>query len=156
MVLSGVLLLLISCDSSNHQPNTGPSFSYERIAQAPVDETFCSIGDTRNYWAPDVDHPVDADSDDCMAKRNGGYVWAMAGSGDNLWFGTNNNGWCGWLIVTGIFSSTETSRWVCESSESNFPNQSDSDGNPIYPENGVSVLADWRPPAIYYYNVTTE
>jgi len=155
-VLMTLLLHSNSRCSASSRPEIDRKVSVEMIAQAPVDETFFGMGNPKNYWNPDINHLKDKKLKGGRPKRNGGYLWAMAGCGDNLWFGTNNNGWCGWMMVTGLFSCTETSRWVCETNLSNFPKQLDENGEPFFPKDGAIIQADWRPPEIYYYNVKTK
>ena len=74
----------------------------DRIAVAPVDEWFYGMGDERNHWLggqiPGTEQA--AVPEGAVGKRNGGYVWAMASVGDNLWFSVLNNGWCGWMMVS--------------------------------------------------------
>ena len=155
-VLMVVLLYSTSAYSVSNRPEIDRKVSVEKIAQAPVDETFFGMGNPKNYWNPDIDHLKDEKLKGGRPKRNGGYVWAMAGCGDNLWFGTNNNGWCGWMMATGLFSCTETSRWVCETNLSGFPKQLNEKGEPFFPKDGTIIQADWRPPGIYFYNIKTK
>ena len=152
-VFSAILSILFAGVAYSALPLTGKADvttpSYEKVAQSPVDETFCDVGSSANHWDPSAKHPQ---AEGCRAKRNGGYVWGMTAVNENLWFGTVNNGWCGWLLVTGVFVPTETDKWVCESSMSHFPKQRNEEGNLLYPKNGALLQADWRPPSIYRFN----
>ncbi len=129
----------------------------ERIAQAPIDEWFYGIGDKRNQWLPDAKINGEAQSPPAgaIAKRNGGYVWAMASVGDKLWFSSLNNGWCGWMMVTGQFFPSQNSKWACETFRSQYPKQAARHADAAWPEGAYKIQADWRPPAIYMHDVRT-
>ncbi|MDH3993573.1 MAG: hypothetical protein OEV47_11710, partial [Gammaproteobacteria bacterium] len=74
------LLLLILLVAS---PLAHAQVRVERIAQAPVDEWFYGVADPRNRWLPDADIGKETTvPSGAMAKRNGGYVWAMTSTGD--------------------------------------------------------------------------
>ena len=133
------------------------AYTVERVAQAPVDEWFYGIGDERNEYlslAPLGVFPEPPQG--AVAKRNGGYVWAMAAVGDYLWFSSLSNGWCGWMMVTGQFMPTHSSRWACETFRSSYPDRAASDDVLPWPEGATVVQADWRLPWIYRLNVNTR
>ena len=135
----------------------GDEIAVRRLAQAPVDEAYYGIGDPRNRWfaAPEDPALQRALAEGARGKRNGGYVWAMTAVDDRLWFGTNNNGWCGWLMVSGMTEPSENSHWTCETYRSAFQHQKDARGDPLYPPGAPPVQADWRPPAIYRFDTRT-
>ncbi len=131
-------------------------YKVERVAQAPVDEWFYAIGDERNKHMPLASlgaHPDPPKG--AVAKRNGGYVWAMADVGEYLWFSSLSNGWCGWMMVTGQFMPTHNSRWACEPFRSSYPNRAAEPDLLPWPEGATVVQADWRLPWIYRLNVAT-
>lgn len=132
-------------------------YDIQRIAQAPVDEWFFGIGDSRNTYLPNVslEQQVSPPKGG-VAKRNGGYVWAMAAVEDYLWFSSLSNGWCGWMMVTGQFMPTQNSRWACETFRSAYPSLAEAEEAIPWPEGAATIQADWRPPGIYRLNVKTN
>lgn len=146
-----LLLMLLAASQLAHA-----QAQVERIAQAPVDEWFYGVADPRNRWLPDADIGKEmAVPSDAIAKRNGGYVWAMTSTSDNLWFSTLSNGWCGWMMVTGQFLPTRNSRWACETFRSSYPDNAEVDVRLPWPDGATIVQADWRRPSINRHNTTT-
>ena len=121
-----------------------------------MDEWFYGTGDTRNRYVgpllPGADTPAAESGDQAIAKRNGSYLWAMAVSGDNLWFSSLANGWCGWMMVSGHFTPSRNPHWACETWASRYPDQRTPETGAIWPEGASRLQADWRPPQIFWRN----
>lgn len=128
----------------------------ERIVRAPVDEWFYGIGDTRNRYLgpllPEAGTPAAQPGDGAIGKRNGSYLWAMAASGDNLWFSSLGNGWCGWMMVSGHLTPSRNPNWACETWRSHYPDQQTPETGWMWPEGASRLQADWRPPQIFWRN----
>jgi len=153
-----MLLLLAACLTGFWGAASAADIGVQRLARAPVDEAFYGLGDPRNRWFASPADPALRQALEAGAKpkRNGGYVWAMTASGSDLWFGTNHNGWCGWLMVSGLFEPGANSSWVCETHRSAFRHQKDSQGQALYPPQAPPVQADWRPPGIYRLDTRSQ
>ena len=61
-----------------------PSVSWQVLAKADPDECFYRVGDSRNTFDPGLELPC---PEPATAKVNQAYVWGMAKSEDNLWYG---------------------------------------------------------------------
>jgi hypothetical protein len=109
------------------------------LAKADPDECYTGVGNP---------YPAGPPCSEGIPKVNQTYVWGMAKSGDDLWFGTGANVSC--MAMAGINitfpAPKETSSYVCEFGESQF-----SPPFPLPPQDG-----DWRPPKIYVYNTRTN
>lgn len=126
-----------------------PELDVELLAKAAPDECYFGIGDERNTYVPDgvpVERCLNAGG---VPKVNQAYVWGLAKSGDDLWYGTMANTQCavmgGYL---GSTSPTETDSYVCEFGESKLAQSS---GGPLPDE-----LGDVRQFKIYRYNKATK
>lgn len=133
------------------------SYYHGRLAKAQPDECFYGIGHPMNTYVPGgIDCNActydpqgdDNDDDDDVAefegdpKVNQAYVWGLAQSDDDLWFGTAPNVHC--LVMGGYLGNTspvETDSYVCEFGYGPFA--------PPLPDQ----IGDWRPPRIYVYNL---
>lgn len=110
----------------------------ESLAKAVPDECFYGIGDENNLFVPGGIDTAACLGDNGTPKVNQAYVWGLAKSGNNVWFGTAPNVHC--LVIggyLGVNSSIKTDSYVCELG----------DGGP---------LSDWRPPRLYLYNTSTK
>ena len=120
--------------SKPHTSQSAPS--WELLTRAKPDECFYDIGDSKNYFVYPGDLDINAcTSDQGQPKTNQAYIWGLAKSGDNLWFGTIANTLCLVLDslkgVLPIGGPMQTDDWVCESGGKDF-----------------------RPPRIFVYNIT--
>ncbi len=108
-------------------------YSFERIGRAPADETYFGLNDPRNNYKPyepDVDmHPIadTATGESGRKKYNAAYAWGVTEVGDEIWFGTLNTGWCGWMsthlrlpLAQAAFNF-ESARQVCGLLEGKAP-----------------------------------
>ena len=125
-------------------PKDTCDFSWERLAKAKVDECFYGLQDPRNRPSFNSNFPhdfTDTQVQACIAdppghpKVNQAYVWGLAKSGDNVWFGTVANTLC--LVFNGFYGPLTpqpmvNSSWACEM---NFK--------------------DVRPPRIFMYDTKT-
>lgn len=99
-------------------------------AKAQPDECFVAIGSLQNGPLPCTSGG--------QPKVNQAYVWGLTESGSNLWFGTAANVQC--LVLqgyVGITTPLQTPSYVCEFAANH------------------TYHADWRPPQIYAYNVSS-
>jgi hypothetical protein len=114
-----------------------PTLATEVLAKAPVDECFTTVG---GPYPPVVDQKCEQG----IPKRNDAYVWGLAKSGSDIWFGTVANVICqaqSTLIPGGLTMDlgAELNRYfVCEFDEA------------------ASGTGDWRRPHIYRYNLDTK
>lgn len=140
-----------------HAQPTAPKLQVTRLAAAPVDEWFYGLADERNRYLGPVhpQTPATAPPAGARAKHNGSYVWAMTAWNDRLWFSTLSNGWCGWMMVTGQFFPSQTSRWACETFRSHYPDQAAREPELLWPSDGSALQGDWRPPHIFSYRPRT-
>jgi hypothetical protein len=84
-------------------PAIASEYRWEKILQAPVDESYFGANDPRNLYDPLSDkHPL-AGSE---PRRNGGYAWGVTTHGDEIWYGAFMNGWCLWLQPAGLPAPT--------------------------------------------------
>jgi len=119
------------------------------MAKAAPDECFVGAGDANNNYNPPYGNlPIDRSAGG-KAKVNQAYVWGLALSGDDLWFGTWANGLqqvIGTMsTVLGIdFPALQTSSWIAEFGDSQL--------SPPLP----SGFGDWRAPRMFVYDVPTK
>jgi len=112
------------------------------LAKAAPDECFVGIGDPGNLY------PVNPTTQPCsegVPKVNQAYVWGLAKSADDVWFGTAPNVHC--LVIGGFLGMTDpvqTDSYVCEFGASQF-------SPPVPP-----MVGDWRPPQIFVYDTAAE
>jgi len=100
--------------------NTFSTLQRELLAKATPDEQYTK------------------ENGEVVPKVNQAYVWCLAKSGDDIWFGTAPNVLClGLGSYFGITSPCETQSWACRF-------------------DGESPNGDWRPPHIYVYNTKTK
>jgi hypothetical protein len=149
-LVTTLLLASVAAYSSNQD-------TVRRIAAAPVDEWFYGVGSEKNTWlggqlpnARGVEVPQGA-----IAKRNGGYVWAMTAAGNNLWFSSLNNGWCGWMMVSLNILPSQSSQWVCETYKSQFSGENIHGDSIADASTAAFIQRDWRPPQIFWRNSTS-
>jgi hypothetical protein len=115
------------------------------LNKAPDDECFVSIGNVNNLY------PATPPCEMGVPKVNGGYIWGMTSSGNNIWYGTVANTLC--TVISGVLTTAalpltpfQTDSFVCEFDQSNFLVS-----HPEVPP----ALGDWRPPKILSYDQTT-
>jgi len=121
------------------------SMQIDVLAKGQPDECFHSVGNPSNNYDPQWNNqPINCPAG--TLKVNQGYVWGMAKSGDNIWFGTIANTHAlilgGMLSQVGITDPIQTSSWVAEYGQSQFPFP------PLFPD----ALKDWRPPRMFVYD----
>jgi len=119
-----------------------PLLAWELLAKAEPDECFFGIGDERNSYDPGLELPC---PEGATAKVNQAYVWGLAKSGDNIWFGTVSNVHC--LVIgsyLGVISPSAYTPWVCEFGQGRFQSG-------LLPE----FIRDWRPPRLFVYDTGT-
>ena len=112
------------------------ALSHELLAKAQPDECFDGAGNP---------YPAGPPCATGKAKVNQAYVWGLAKSGNDLWFGTAANVHC--LVLggfLGITSTLQTDSFVCEFASSQLV--------PPLP----AIIGDWRPPQIYVYNTASR
>ena len=122
------------------QASLSEGFKKEVVAKAAADECFYGVGDPRNGPIGDCAAPG-------QPKVNQAYVWGLAFSGGNLWFGTAPNVHC--LVLGGYLGLTDpitTDSYVCEFGASKM-----AQAYQLPPE-----IGDWRPPRIFISNTTTK
>lgn len=111
----------------------------DKIAKAQPDEDFYGIGHGNNNYNPFIT------SFGGTPKTNQAYVWGLAKTEKNIWWGTGPNVHC--LVMGGYLQTTTANMndcWVCEFGEnSNYPNLPPS-------------IRDWRPPRIFMYDSESE
>lgn len=118
-------------------PPESSDFSWRLLTRAQPDECYYDIDDPKNYFV----YPGNIDVKACTSDRghpktNQAYIWGLAKSGHNLWFGTIANTLCLVLdSLQGLFpiGPIKTDDWVCESEGKDF-----------------------RPPRIFVYNTTSK
>ena len=125
------------------------SMQIDVLAKGQPDECFHGIGSPLNFYDPQWDNqPINCPAG--TLKVNQGYVWGMTKSGDNLWFGTVANMHA--LVLGGILSNLgitdpiQTSSWVAEYGQSQYPTLA-----PL-----PDFLKDWRPPRMFVYDTQND
>ncbi|MFI1014828.1 hypothetical protein [Streptomyces sp. NPDC020965] len=114
--------------------------SATKVAKAPIDECFRSIGGSRP--APEADGSCPSGF---APKRNQAYAHGGVRGGDHVYFGTSANLTCGGPGLLGPYSpSLRTKNLVCEGSQG--------PGAARFGDN----WGDWRSPHIYRVNADTE
>jgi hypothetical protein len=109
------------------------SLERELLAKAKPDECFNGPGVPYTGTVPLCEFGV--------PKVNQAYVWGLAKSGSDLWFGTAPNTHC--LVLgpsLGITATLQTPSYVCEFGESQY-------SPPLPP-----AVGDWRPPDLFLYD----
>jgi len=109
--------------------------SNQLLEKAEPDECFVAIGSSANQFpaTPPCPDPT------ATPKVNQAYVWGLAESNSQLWFGTVANTQC--LVIAAYLRYTtpfETPSYVCEFGESRFHG------------------TDWRPPEIFSYDLRSK
>ncbi|MGL4517097.1 MAG: hypothetical protein ACRCUH_10470, partial [Shewanella sp.] len=95
---------LIACSNNDDKKPTPPletNYKYARTAIAPVDEIYYGRAHVKNEFAPYqglTDEDAENDLLPAKARRNAAYAWGVAEYGNEVWFGSLNNGWCGWMM----------------------------------------------------------
>lgn len=124
-------------------PTESYSFAWERVAKARVDECFYGVGDSRNRPSFNASYPNDLTDEqvqECIdtggkPKVNQAYVWGLAKTANEVWFGTVANTLC--LVFGGFYDPAPppmaNNSWVCE----------------------MGSFLDLRPPRIFHYNIAT-
>ena len=115
------------------------------MAKAKPDECFYGIGDARNEFVAQGIDCSECREDDGEPKVNQAYVWGLAKSDYDLWFGTAPNVHC--LVIggyLGVTSPIQNDSYTCEFGESQF-------SPPLPPP-----LGDTRPTQVYTYNIETR
>lgn len=119
-----------------------PINSNTLLAKAQADECFVAVGSASNLFpALSLLSPPQTTCAAGSPKVNQAYVWGLAKSGNNLWFGTAPNVLC--LVLGGYLGLTtpiKTPSYACEFGQSNFK------------PGGQGT--DWRPPQVWTYDLT--
>lgn len=104
------------------------------LAKAEADECYDGIGNP---------YPAGPPCATGTPKTSGAYVWGMATTDRDVWFGTVNNYLCQVLGIVGSLLGSlpahQTDAWVCEFDQSQL--------SPPLP----GILGDWRAPQIFRY-----
>ncbi len=146
-----------------------PILPVELLAKAMTDECFFGM------FTPDPDHPEIVEPEnpnvydpeqtkDCdHNKVNQAYVWGMAKSGDNIWFGTGPNVNC--LVQASYLGledyTQENDAYVCEFGYSQYLRSLQAELAQVGYDIDISelpldLIGDWRPPRIFVYNTITK
>jgi hypothetical protein len=115
------------------------TLDWEVLAKAEPDECYDGMGNP---------YPSGPPCGTGRPKVNQAYVWGLAKSSDDLWFGTAANVHC--LVLGGFLDLTlpqETDSWVCEFGDSQLSLNN--------PPGLPAQIGDWRPPDLYVYNTQT-
>jgi hypothetical protein len=121
------------------------------LASAQIAGLNTTIGNLRAHAQPDecfiaLGHNLPFTKPPCLfsePKVNQAYIWAMADSGPEIWFGTVANPQCVTQAVTFPTSTPyQTPSWACEFSQSPYASL-------------LGVLGDFRPPQLFVYNKST-
>jgi|GEM_PF-3116201 len=114
-------------------------YAWEKVVQAPVDESYFGPGDPRNLYDPHSNkHPLPGS----IEKRNGGYAWGVTNVGDEIWYGAFINGWCDiWLYHAGLPARNEQSKHLYNYSSK---------------INACSIPDNNRKPELYIFNTKTD
>ncbi|MCK9504609.1 MAG: phosphate/phosphite/phosphonate ABC transporter substrate-binding protein [Porticoccaceae bacterium] len=115
------------------------TYSWEKVFQAPVDETFYSLNDSKNHYDPySFDHPKEGG----IGKRNGTYAWGVTTYKDEIWYGAFVNGWCSvWLNLAGLPNPTKDNVDVY---------------NHLSPANACGISDNERKPVLYNYDTKAK
>lgn len=137
-LLALVMLMAAAAAASAQDTFDLPTTTGERLTRATADECYNGIG---------VNYPPGPPCATGRAKVNQSYVWALARSADQLWFGTMANTHC---LVEGAYlgqtTPRETASYVCEFGSS----------QPARSAQIPARIGDFRPPKIYTYNLSTR
>jgi hypothetical protein len=132
--------LLFLANSAHAQPTINPVLR----AKAAPDECYKGLG---------VNGPLPISRPPCISpaipKVSEGYVWSLAVSGDDVWIGTAVNPLClaeSWSALAN--NPYETDAWVCEFGLSPY--------STAYAGILPPPAGDYRPPAMYVYNRSTQ
>jgi hypothetical protein len=116
------------------------------LSETQPDECFFGVGNPANTYNPFLYLNTSTCTNAGGAlKKNQAYVWGMAKSGPDLWFGTMSNTHC--LVIGGYLGSTTpvlNDSYVCEFGDNQFSSQ--------LPD----IIGDWRPPRIFVYHTDTS
>ncbi|MEE1981467.1 hypothetical protein [Shewanella xiamenensis] len=102
--LAVISTTLIACSNNDDKKPTSPletNYKYARTTIAPVDEIYYGRAHVKNEFAPYkglTDEDAANDLLPAKARRNAAYAWGVAEYGNEVWFGSLNNGWCGWMM----------------------------------------------------------
>lgn len=90
-----IVLSVLFFSSTGYSEYLTSEDTFNILRQAPADETFYKGEDPRNTYDPynDEMHPLP----DGRKKYNAAYAWGVTEIGDEIWFGSLNTGWCGWM-----------------------------------------------------------
>lgn len=141
-----------------------PLLPVELLAKARPDECFFGIWkdpdstpEFPNIYDPE--QTVDCDHN----KVNQAYVWGMAKSGNDIWFGTGSNVNC--LVQASYLGLEEHIReneaYVCEFGYSQYLRDLQVELTRLGYDMDISelpmdLIGDWRPPRIFVYNTVTK
>lgn len=118
-------------------PVFAEEYNWEKVVQAPVDESYFGPNDPRNRYDPlATNHPLPGS----LPRRNGGYAWGVTTHGNEIWYGAFMNGWCLWLQPAGLPSPVGDAADLY-----NFQS----------PINACDLREKNRPPVIQVYNSAT-
>ncbi len=119
----------------------------ELLAKAQPDECFYGVGDPRNGPIPSTGCESGG-----QLKVNQAYVWGLAKSGNNVWFGTAPNVHC--LVIGGYLGMTDplvADSYVCEFGQSKWVK-----ALPPPVQSQAAPIGDWRAPRVFTYDVSTK
>lgn len=156
----GIAMLLLatitSADSIYPRLDIMSGYDVDILTRAVADEYYFGHGSSNNlYVAGGID------LDQCyvenglpIPKVNEAYIWGIAKSGDNIFFGTVANGN---ILVTGTYFSDITGNPDSSTGSVSYVEASEF-SNSIFAKNlGLpGRYGDWRPPNLYRYNLPTR
>ncbi len=133
-----------------------PGYTVDVLAQAQPDEYFFGRGDPRNLYVPEG-----IDMAQCYVssglpkpKVNDSYVWGLAKSGDDLYFGTVANGS---VLVSGTYFGSILGDPDASAGSSSFVQVSEFGKGAYIQSLGLpGRYGDWRPPNLYRFNLVTR
>ena len=119
----------------------------EVLARAGADEYYFGVGNSNNLYVPtgiDPTIPYSVRTNKSVPKVNQAYVWGMAKSQDDIYFGTLANG--NTLVASVYLESDDPSKSFTQVSEGTNSYYGSLHGN----------TGDWRPPQLFHYNIPTR
>jgi hypothetical protein len=136
--------ILLVASMSPSFATAGDDYEMRLLSKAAPDECYIPIEVKETYEAPIPYIPLNGETcqSQTIAKVNQAYVWGLAKTKNDLWFGTAPNVNC---LVEGTFlgstNPSENESWACEFGDSAFK----ATFAPALPDS----LGDWRPSKIY-------
>ena len=147
MMVLGLPLAALAAGIANVPPVPRQSIDafsqVTQLAQSWADEYFYGIGNTNNLYVPTGIDPTNCPAGS-VPKVNQSYIWGMAKSGDDIYFGTLANAN---VVVSEVYLGA------------NAPSQSFStvqETTNSYYGKLHGGTEDWRPPQLFRYNIPSH